>query len=130
MQPHPCCHGVHLQCHGGLGRGQPLPGHESDQLTIWFWKTPDCGDQHLVLVAVDDDIRRVWVLLADGTEKQRAQQLSPSLATPMIEQHVAGDTEQPRSEVSAARHLVATSPHDQEHLRGHIRSVGRTTGSS
>jgi len=83
-----------------------------------------------VLVAVDDDIGGVWVLLADGTEKQSAQALPSPFSTPMIEQHVAGDPVQPRSEVIAARHLVATSPHDQEHLRGHIRGVGRATGSS
>ena len=123
MQAHSCRHRVHLQCHGGLGRGQPLPGHESDQLTIGFWKASDCGDQHLVLVAVDNDIGGVCVLLTDGTQQQRTQPLSASLATPMIEKNVAGDTEQPRSEVIAARNLLAASLHDQEHLRGHIRSI-------
>jgi len=130
MQAHPCCHGVRLQRHGGLGRGQPIPGHERDQLTIGFGKAPDCVDQRLVLVAVDDDIGGVRVLFVNGTEKQSAQALPSPFPPPMIEQHVAGDPVQPRSEVIVPRHLVATSPHDQEHLRGHIRSVGRTTGSS
>jgi len=81
MQAHPCRHGVHLQRHGGLGRGQPIPGHERDQLTIGFAKASDRVDQPLVLVAVDDDIGGVWVLFVNGAEQQRAQAISPTLAS-------------------------------------------------
>ena len=130
MQAHSCCHGVHLQRLGGLGRGEPIPGHEGDQFAIGFVKVEDCGDQHLVLVAVGDDLGGVWVLLVNGTEQQCAQPLSSTLASSVIEQDVAGDPVQPRPEVFVPWHFVAASPYDEEHLRGHIRSVGRTTGPS
>ena len=96
---------------GGLGTSQPIPSDQHQELLIGGPERPQRADRRRRTIVTDSRPHARNLLAADPVTQRRAAMLTP----PLVGQHLARNTQQPRQRLR--RNIINPPPSDHKHVR-------------